>query len=67
MICFSILLKALERMTDPQFIPEKEKFFFVKRLGENVSQLTFCVNVFYAYRTLLYIVSQKMMSEFNVL
>jgi hypothetical protein len=38
----------------------------IKGFGENISQLRLCVNVFHLYISLLYMVSQEVVSHFYV-
>jgi hypothetical protein len=45
---------------------QRSKMSHIKGFGEDISQLPLCVNVFHLYISLLYMVSQKMVSHFYV-
>jgi hypothetical protein len=46
--------------------PQSSKSRSIKGFGENVTQLSLCVNVFHHYVSLLNMVSQEVMSHFDV-
>jgi hypothetical protein len=53
-------------MADTKLPPQRSKVRRIEGLGENVSQLPLCVNEHHLYISLLNMVSQKVVSHFNV-
>jgi hypothetical protein len=46
--------------------PQKSKASCIKGFGESIRQLPLCVNVFHRYISLLYMISQEVVSNFYV-
>jgi hypothetical protein len=53
-------------MANTQFPLQRSKMSRIKGFGENISQLPLYVNVFHLYISLLYMVSQEVVSHFYV-
>jgi hypothetical protein len=53
-------------MANTKLPPQRSKTRRIKGFGENVSQLPLCVNKLHLYLSLLNMVSQKVVSHFNV-
>jgi hypothetical protein len=53
-------------MVNTKFPPQISKMSHIKGFGENISQLPLCVNLFYLYISLLYMISQEVVSHFYV-
>jgi hypothetical protein len=53
-------------MANTKLPPQRSKTRRIERFGENVSQLPLSVNKFYLYLSLLNMVSQKLVSHFDV-
>jgi hypothetical protein len=54
-------------MANTKLPPQRGKTRRIEEFGENVSQLHLCVNKLHLYLYLLNMVSQKVVSHFNVL
>jgi hypothetical protein len=53
-------------MANTKFPPQRGKMSHIKGFGENVSQLSLCVDVFHHYNSLFNMVSQEVVSHFDV-
>jgi hypothetical protein len=53
-------------MANTKFSVQRRKSSHIKGFGENISQLPLCVNVFHLYISLLYMISQEVVSHFYV-
>jgi hypothetical protein len=53
-------------MTNIKFSPQGSKMSRIKEFGENISQLSLCVNVFHLYISLFNMISQEVVSHFYV-
>jgi hypothetical protein len=53
-------------MANTKFPLQRSKTCRIKGFGENISQLTLCLNVSHLYISLLYMVSQEVVSHFYV-
>jgi hypothetical protein len=53
-------------MANTQFPLKRSKMSRIKGFGENISQLPLYVNVFHLYISLLYMVSQEVVSHYYV-
>jgi hypothetical protein len=53
-------------MANTKFPPQRSKMSRIKEFGEDISQLPLCVDAFHLYISLLYIVSQEVVSHFYV-
>jgi hypothetical protein len=53
-------------MANTKFPPKRSKMSRIKGFGKHISQLALCVNVFHLYISLLYMVSQEVVSHFYV-
>jgi hypothetical protein len=53
-------------MANTKLPPQRSKMKRIDGFGENVSQLPLCVNELHLYISLLNMVSQKVVSHFNV-
>jgi hypothetical protein len=53
-------------MANTKFLPQSSKTRSIKGFGENVSQLPLCINVFCHYVSLQNVVSQEVLSHFDV-
>jgi hypothetical protein len=53
-------------MTNTKLPPQRSKTRRIERFGKNVGQPPFCVNKLHLYLSLLNIVSQKVVSHFDV-
>jgi hypothetical protein len=57
--------QAIE-MANTKLAPQKSKMRRIEGFGENVSQLPLCVNELHLYVSLLNMVSQEVVSHFDV-
>jgi hypothetical protein len=53
-------------MANTKLPPQRSKIRRIEGFGENVSQLSLCVNKLHLYLSLLNMVSQKVVSHFDV-
>jgi hypothetical protein len=53
-------------MANTKFSVQRSKSSHIKGFGENISQLPLCVNVFHLDISLLYMISQEVVSHFYV-
>jgi hypothetical protein len=53
-------------MANTKLPPQRSKMRRIERFGENVNQLPLCVNELHLYVSLLNMVSQEVVSHFNV-
>jgi hypothetical protein len=53
-------------MSNTKLPPQRSKLRRIEGFGENVSQLPLCVNKLHLYLSLLNMVSQKVVSHFDV-
>jgi hypothetical protein len=53
-------------MANTKLSPQRSKMRRIKRFGENVSHLPLCVNELHLYISLLNMVSQEVVSHFDV-
>jgi hypothetical protein len=53
-------------MANAKLPSQRSKMRRIEGFGENVSKLSLCVNKFYLYLSLLNMVSQKVVSHFDV-
>jgi hypothetical protein len=53
-------------MADTKLPPQRSKMRRIEGFGKNVSQLPLCVNELHLYISLLNMVSQEVVSHFNV-
>jgi hypothetical protein len=53
-------------MANTKLHPQRSKMRRIERFGENVGQLPLCVNKLHLYLSLLNMVSQKVVSHFDV-
>jgi hypothetical protein len=53
-------------MTNTNFPPQRSKVRSIKRFGENISQLSLCVNVSHLNISLFHMISQEVVSHFKV-
>jgi hypothetical protein len=53
-------------MANTKLPPQRSKMRRIEGFGENVGQLPLCVNKFHLYLSLLNMVSQKVVSHFDV-
>jgi hypothetical protein len=60
-------LKSCHRDGKHQVPPQRSKMSYIKGFGENIRQLLLYVNVSHLYISLLYMVSQEVVSHFYVL
>jgi hypothetical protein len=54
-------------MANTKFLLQRSKTSHIKGFGENISQPPLCLNIPHLYISLLYMVSQKVVSHFYVL
>jgi hypothetical protein len=53
-------------MANTKFPPQRSKTSRIKGFGENISQLFLCVNVFHLDVSLFHMISQEVVSYFEV-
>jgi hypothetical protein len=53
-------------MATTNFLPQSSKAISIKEFGENISQLSLCINISHPYVSLLNMISEEVMSPLKV-
>jgi hypothetical protein len=53
-------------MATTNFLPQSSKVISIKGFGENISQLSLCINISHPYVSLLNMISEEVMSPLKV-